>query len=175
MKKKLIAVGTIAILLGLVVAGFGGYRMGFDAGVAQDEGSAQEDRSTESSHPPHDVRIVEIEEHTRSMDDAFRSNIIPSISAEDFNLMEIISFLQCRSVENDPQSGGIHIAIGHPLVHSPDFNDARFTLKTTNISVLEVLDAVSEQTGITYSIRPCAVLWGKQKPEAEQVETPDAE
>ncbi len=96
-----------------------------------------------------------------SMSALFRNTVIQEIVMEDDSVADLIQFLQCRSFEDNPQSGGIHIAIGHPLVHDPELDDIRFTFKADNISVIDILDALTDKTGVVYSIRPCAVLWRK--------------
>jgi hypothetical protein len=167
MKKRYISVGFGAILLGVAGGGLVGYRTGYGAGMTRGKEAGQAERATMCSKCLHDVPSNEAKGQQPSMDAAFRNNIFASVRLEDCSLPEFIAYLQCRSVENNPESGGIQIAIGHPLAHSPDFNDVRFTFKATNVSVIEILDTLTEQTGITYSIRPCAVLWEKKEKKAE--------
>ena len=102
------------------------------------------------------------------MDAAFRKNIFQRVYFKDDSLADVIGLLQCRSVENDSGGHGIHITVGHPLSHSPDFGKVRFTYQAENVSALEILDALSEKTGIVYSIIPCAVLWEKKKNKTDE-------
>ncbi len=169
MNRQCVTIGAIALSLGFVVGGIGGYRIGRDSSAKPSEATGTDGGLKTDHHLQHDIRIVEVEEHTSSMDEAFRATTIPVIAMEDNDLWELISFLQCRSAETSPISGGIHIAVGHPLIHSPELRDTRFTYTAKDVTALEVLDALKEQTGITYSIRPCAVLWGKNV-DAKQID-----
>ena len=106
---------------------------------------------------------------TSSMADQFDKSVMPFVPFDEGgDIEEFISWFQCRSYELNRESGGLHIAVGHPLAHDPAFSNIRFTCSARNLSPRQVLDVFSKQTGIRYSIRPCAVFWERRKTQAEQ-------
>ncbi len=168
MKTQDLILGVGALLLGAVGGGLAGHRMGFSAGETHGKELAQAVIAPTPSKPSHDIPGREPEGQQPSMDAAFRKNIFHQVHFKDNSLSEVIGLLQCRSVENDSGGPGIQITVGHPLSHSPDYGKVRFTYQAEKVSALEILDALSEKTGIVYSIRPCAVLWEKKKTKTEE-------
>ncbi|MBN8458255.1 MAG: hypothetical protein J0M04_10505 [Verrucomicrobia bacterium] len=154
------------LLLGAVGGGVGGYKLASDGGAMRGKDPA--DLSTGNHRD--DSRPSETTLDPSSMGDRFENTVMPFVPFEEACDVEtFISWFQCRSFELNRESGGLHIAVGHPLVHDPDFSNIRFTNSGHNLTAIQVLDVFSEQTGISYSIRPCAVLWEKRKiQDAEQ-------
>lgn len=101
--------------------------------------------------------------NTSLSDDHFDKSFFSVKIDKDWDLGNFISWFQCRSFENDPSSGGLQIVVGHPLVHEPELSKIRFEYRAQNVSARQILDEFSKQTGVRYSIRPCAVLWEKQE------------
>lgn len=161
MNHKLTAVGAIALVLGLLGGGIGGYVIGHRSALGSTDLPVVGRDSAESS-PKHEESPESVVDGREWMEESFKETVIPVIDMDDeSHLMDMVSMLQCRAAELRNVPGGIHIAVGHPLIHSPDLAEPGFVYQAREVSVLDILDALAEQTGITYSIRPCAVLWGK--------------
>ncbi len=148
------------LLLGVVAGGIGGYTLALGGGAMR--GKDRADVTTTDRRA--DSRPEETGLDTNPAADQFENTVFPFVGfSEGCDIETFISWFQCRSFELNRESGGLQIAIGHPLVHDPEFSKIRFTYSDSNISPRKVLDAFSKQTGIRYSIRPCAVLWERQK------------
>ena len=122
-----------------------------------------------------DSGLVKNEPDTNSMTEPFDKSVLPRVPFDEGgDIQEFISWFQCRSYELNRESGGLHIIVGHPLVHDAEFSKVRFTCSDRNLTPRQVLDAFSKQTGISYSIRPCAVLSERREPKkAEQFAAPN--
>lgn len=166
MDSKYVITWMSGLLLGAVGGGIGGYTLASGGGAMRGKHHAD---VTTTDHRA-DSRPAETGLDTSSMSDQFENTVIPTVPfGEGCDIETFISWFQCRSFELNRESGGLHIAVGHPLVHDPDFSNIRFTYSAHNLSPRQVLDAFSKQTGISYSIRPCAVLWERRKTQdAEQ-------
>jgi hypothetical protein len=148
MNKRTIVMLATVLILGIAVGGLAGYNKGLN----------------ERPKQVANTLLAEGDMGRGSIDEALRNTKVPCVDFEDNSLMEIISLLQCRTFEMNRESGGVQIAIGHPLVHDSQLADMSFTLQARDQSIIEILDKITQEAGFKYSIRPCVVLWGKEDP-----------
>jgi hypothetical protein len=164
MNRKNLITYVSCILIGFVGGRISGYTLASGGGAMRGENHADvtaTNHQTESSPAQNGFDVG-------STGDRFDNITIPSVPFDEgCDINTFISWFQCRSSELNQESGGLHIAVGHPLVHDPEFSTIRFKYKARNLSARQVLDAFSKQTGISYSIRPCAVLSERREPKKE--------
>lgn len=171
MASKYVITGISGLLLGAVGGGISGYTLASGGGSMRGKHLAD---VTTADHRA-ESRPVETALDTSSMSDQFGKIVFPFVPFDEgCDIKSFISWFHCRSYELNHESGGLHIAVGHPLVHDPDFSNIRFKYSAHNLSPRQVLDEFSKQTGINYSIRPCVVLWERRKTEdAADGKTPE--
>lgn len=154
-----------ALAIGLIFGGVGGYYLGTTRSSTTTSSGAKP--SSEASDPG--ALAIGTAKSTEPVPTAFDTTVIQLPLVEDCDLSALIAMIQCKTFEANPESGGLQFTIGHPLVHDPARAEMRVTLRSKKATAREFLDEVAAQTGIRYSIHPCAVLWGTSDPtEGEQ-------
>lgn len=155
MNRKYITAWVCGIFLGFGGGLIGGYQMaGGKHDMDQEAGQSMPDARVEASN--------------------FDSMVIPNVPFDEgCNTPTFISWFGCRTAELDRDHNGLQIAVGHPLAHDPKFAEIQFKYRGGDLTPRQLLDIFSKETGISYSIRPCAVLWKHEKSqETEKAETP---
>ncbi|MCQ2364464.1 MAG: tetratricopeptide repeat protein [Akkermansia sp.] len=119
-----------------------------DAGAGQQQGEVLEDEEAQS-------RIAA----------ALREMVLPQVTFDDAPVMDVIEALQAqirRFETNGASSAGraVNLTANFGLVGSEGYNDImgrRVSLKLSDVSLTEVLDALARQLGITYHVTPLGV------------------
>lgn len=119
-----------------------------DAGAAQQQGEVMEDEEAQG-------RIAA----------ALREMKLPQVTFDDAPVMDVIDALQAqirRFETSGASSAGraVNLTANFGLVGSEGYNDImgrRVSLKLSDVSLTEVLDALARQLGITYHVTPLGV------------------
>lgn len=80
-----------------------------------------------------------------------KSMVVDKIDFDQMDIVDVLHFLAAKSKQLDPDKTGINFVLVDPSVHRA------VTMKLEDVPMDSVLDLIGQQTGLRFSVDPCAV------------------